>query len=159
MLGDMASFLRNAQAIDTVQCLVLTGAGDQFIAGGDLTRFAAALDQPPADRAADFSQRVGLVIPVFEAIEALTKPLVARIRGAAAGAAIGWVAPVDFVIGSDTASFSFAHSRIGLRLDGALSYYLPRLVGTRKVKQLGLFGGSLDAQQSLAIDLVNCRAG
>lgn len=155
MLGEMAEFLERAEADPKIRCIVMTGAGDHFMAGGDVRGFADSLEASPAARRADFERRAGRAIPVFEAIARLTKPLVAKVRGAAAGASISWIAAADFVLVSDTAFFVFAHIGLGLSPDGGLSLFLPRVIGLRKAKELILLGGRLEASQAVAVGLAN----
>ena len=85
----------------------------------------------------------------------MPQPVVARVRGAVAGAAVGFVAASDFAICSDTAIFIVAHVHIGASPDGSTSYYLPRMVGVRKAKELAILGAKLTAPDALALGLVN----
>lgn len=155
MLVQMADFLVTAEADARVRCIVLTGAGEHFMAGGDVSGFARALDLDPPARQAEFANRARRAIPVFEAIERLSKPVIAKVRGAVAGASISWVAAADFVLLSETALFVFAHIRLGQSPDGGLTHYLPRAVGIRKAKELVLLGGRLNAAEAVASGLAN----
>lgn len=155
MLTKMATFLDQAEADPVVRCVVLAGTGDHFMAGGDVSGFTAKLDAPAEERRVDFTRRARRAIPVFEAIERLSKPVVAKVRGAAAGASISWVAAADFVLVSDTALFVFAHIHLGQSPDGGLTHFLPKVVGTRKAKELILLGGRLDGAGAVAAGLAN----
>jgi 2-(1,2-epoxy-1,2-dihydrophenyl)acetyl-CoA isomerase len=155
MVSAMAAFLGQIEHDPEVRCVVLTGAGEHFMAGGDVAGFASAVEAPPAEREADFVRRASGAIPVFEVFERLSQPIIAKVRGAVAGASISWVAAADFVLLSDTALFVFAHILLGTTPDGALSYTLPRAVGLRRAKELIMLGGRLNAQEALAAGLAN----
>ncbi len=155
MVSDMAAFLQKIEHDPEVRCVILAGAGEHFMAGGDVAGFGEALNAPQEEREADFIRRARSAMPIFEVFERLSKPVIAKVRGAAAGASIGWVAAADFVLISDTALFVFAHIHLGASPDGALTWHLPRAVGLRKAKELVLLGGRLTAQEALAAGLAN----
>ena len=155
MVHDMAAFLQKIEHDPAVRCVIMTGAGEHFMAGGDVAGFGEALNATPAEREADFIRRAKGALPVFEVLERLNKPLIAKVRGAVAGASISWVAAADFVLLSDTALFVFAHIHLGASPDGGLTWHLPRAVGLRKAKELVLLGGRVNAQEALAAGLGN----
>jgi 2-(1,2-epoxy-1,2-dihydrophenyl)acetyl-CoA isomerase len=155
MLVSMAAFLESIEHDPAVRCVVLAGAGEHFMAGGDVAGFSAALEAPADARQADFIRRAKGGLPVFEILARLEKPVIAKIRGACAGASISWAAAADFTYISDTALFVFAHIALGTSPDGGLSWTLPRAVGLRKAKELILLGGRLNAQDALAAGLAN----
>jgi 2-(1,2-epoxy-1,2-dihydrophenyl)acetyl-CoA isomerase len=155
MLAQMAIFLQTIEEDPKVRCLVMSGAGEHFMAGGDVAAFQSALGLPANTRAADFKGRAERSLPVFEELARFSKPIIAKVRGACAGASISWVTAADFVLISDTALFAFAHIHLGLSPDGGLSYYLPRAVGDRKARELILLGEQVTAQEAVAIGLAN----
>jgi 2-(1,2-epoxy-1,2-dihydrophenyl)acetyl-CoA isomerase len=133
----------------------MAGAGEHFMAGGDVMGFKETFAKPSHERRAEFEARIGSVAPLFRQIARMPQPIVARVQGAVAGAAVGFVAGSDFAICSQNAIFIVAHVNIGASPDGSTSYYLPRAVGVRKAKELAMLGERLGAQDALEFGLVN----
>jgi 2-(1,2-epoxy-1,2-dihydrophenyl)acetyl-CoA isomerase len=73
----------------------------------------------------------------------------------AVGVALGLALACDLVVASDRARFGAVFARRGLTLDGGTSWTLPRLVGTRRAKQIALLGEMLPADVALEWGLVN----
>lgn len=155
MVIDIGTFLAECEQRDDVRCIVMTGAGDHFMAGGDVKGFTGALQAEPAVRAPDFERRARSAMAIFTLLERMPKPVVARVRGAVAGASVGWVAASDFVIADDTALFLVAHIALGTSPDGAVTWHLPRSVGLRKAKEMCLLGDRLSALDARDAGLVN----
>ena len=133
----------------------MTRAGDHFMAGGDVAGFSQALDATPDERRCDFEQRARIAMPLFAVMERLPQPIIAKVRGACAGASVGWVAAADFVLVSETALFIVAHIHLGTSPDGAVTWHLPRSIGLRKAKEMALLGDRLNAQQAVEVGLAN----
>jgi 2-(1,2-epoxy-1,2-dihydrophenyl)acetyl-CoA isomerase len=133
---------------------VFTGAGEHFIGGGDVKGFGQTVTLSPLERKHQYERRVSAAMGVYSVLERIGKPTIARVRGAVAGAGIPFVLASDFAIAGESAFFAFAHRSLSLPPDGALSYFLPRIVGWRRAKQLTLLGERLDAKQALADGIV-----
>lgn len=155
MVTTMREFLKKVEHDPSVRVVVMTGAGDHFMAGGDVGGFARALDATGEERRADFEQRAGVAMSLFAVMERLPKPIIAKVRGAVAGASVGWVAASDFVLVSDTALFIIAHIVLGTSPDGAVTWHLPRAVGLRKAKEMALLGDRMSAQEAVEFGLAN----
>jgi 2-(1,2-epoxy-1,2-dihydrophenyl)acetyl-CoA isomerase len=155
MIAGMHAFLREIEHHRGIRCVVLSGTGEHFMAGGDVIGFREALQKPGPERRREFETRVQSAAPLFIQMARMPQPIVARVRGAVAGAAVGFVAGSDIAICSETSVFIVAHVHIGASPDGSTSYYLPRSVGVRKAKELAMLGGKLKAQEALALGLVN----
>jgi 2-(1,2-epoxy-1,2-dihydrophenyl)acetyl-CoA isomerase len=139
----------------SVRCVVLTGAGDHFMAGGDIKAFATTLPTPPAQRKADYE---ALVLRLHAAVELLNRipaPVVAKVRGACAGFGLSLMAGCDLAIAADSAYFTTAYRTIGLTPDGGGTYFLPRLLGTRRAMELFLLSPRLTAARAMEIGLVS----
>ncbi len=133
-----------------VRCIVITGAGKAFCAGGDVKDFA------------DNLPRIGVVIKelttyLHGAISRLArtdKPVVMAITGMAAGGGFSLALAGDLVVAADSARFLMAYTKIGATPDGSSSYYLPRLVGLRRALELYLTNRMLSAREALDWGLV-----
>lgn len=155
MVIGITEFMKECELRDDVRCIVMTGAGGHFMAGGDVQGFAAAIDNPPDVRQRDFENRARSAMALFTVMERMPKPIVAKVRGAVAGASVGWVAASDFVLISDTALFLVAHIALGTSPDGAVTWHLPRSIGLRKAKEMCLLGDRLSAQDAVDFGLAN----
>lgn len=155
MLQGIADFLGVVDEDPDVRCLVIKGEGENFIGGGDVSSFEPTLELSPQDRKFTFERRITNASHLFYKLEQLQKPVVALTRGAVAGAGITFALAADLTIASETSYFFFAHGQLGLSLDGALSYYLPRVVGWRKAKELALLNARVPADEALSLGLVS----
>ncbi len=155
MVETMREFLKKIEHDASVRCVIMTGAGDHFMAGGDVAGFGRAMDATPDERRSDFEQRARSAMPLFAVMERLPQPIIAKVRGACAGASVGWVAAADFVLLSETALFVVAHIHLGTSPDGAVTWHLPRSIGLRKAKEMALLGDRLNAQQAVDAGLAN----
>ena len=155
LLKALCEFLESIEHNPDVRCIVMSGSGEHFSAGGDVVGFNKVLTMSAAERRQEFIGRVGRAGAAFALLERLRQPIVARVRGAVAGAALGFVAGSDFVVCGTSALFILAHVKIGASPDGASSYYLPRNIGVRKAKELAILGEKITAADALSLGLVN----
>jgi 2-(1,2-epoxy-1,2-dihydrophenyl)acetyl-CoA isomerase len=140
-----------AKRCDTAatKVVVLTGSGRFFCAGGDLKSFAAAETRGPVIKGvADDLHRA---ISTFARMNAV---LITSINGVAAGAGFSLAVTGDLVLAAESASFTMAYTRAGLSPDGSSSYYLPRLIGITKTKELMLTNRALSSQEASQWGLV-----
>lgn len=147
--------LREMDADPQVRCIILDGAGEHFVAGGDIKAWSRLLPMTPGERGDDFKKRFDEVFPLIEALDSIAKPLIVAVKGYSAGGGLCFVLAADFVIADETAKFIFANIRVGLNPDLGLTYYLPRIVGERTAFRLTLLGSQLDAQEAKDIGIVD----
>ncbi|PTD95934.1 enoyl-CoA hydratase/isomerase family protein [Pseudothauera lacus] len=156
MMEDLGEAVRRLAAAEGVEVVVLTGAGDHFMAGGDLRDFARHLGLPAEERRAVFQRMIELHInPSVHALQALPQPVIARVRGACAGFGLSLVLGCDMAICADTTVFTTAYAAIALSGDGGVSWLLSRTLGRRKAAELLLLGERFDAAEALRLGLVN----
>ncbi len=134
-----------------VRAVVLTGTGPMFCAGGDLKAFVAQGDK--------ISLYMREVTQAFHAAIArfnrMDPPVVAAVNGTAAGGGLSLALAADIVIAAESARFTMAYTKIGLVPDGASTYFLARLVGLRRAKEMVLLNPVLSAAQALEWGLIN----
>ncbi len=147
-----AALLRAADDPD-IGVIVLTGAGRAFCAGGDVKRMAAAAAAPESfeERVAGLRRRM----EVSQLLHDIAKPTIAMVRGAAAGAGLSIALACDFRLVSDTARFTTAFAKVALSGDFGGHYFLTRLVGTAKARELYLTSPILGAEEAKSLGLVN----
>src|SRR6187401_1083982 len=105
--------------------LVITGAGDAFCSGADLTANVTTSDENGMTR----MRRIG---GTALALHRLAKPTIAKVNGVAAGAGLNLALGCDLIVASETARFSEIFARRGMSLDFGGSWLLPRLIGLHK---------------------------
>jgi 2-(1,2-epoxy-1,2-dihydrophenyl)acetyl-CoA isomerase len=153
MLDAMAEALSRLAADPAIGVVVLTGAGKGFCAGGDVKVMAegAEFQGPLEERAQQLRGRM----EVSRWLHEMPKPTMAMVRGAAAGAGLSIAMACDLRVASDTAKFTTAFAKVGYSGDFGGSYFLTKLVGTAKARELYFTGDLLDAGRALALGLVN----
>ena len=125
--------------------VVVTGAGEDFCAGADLSVMSGESHSLVA---------MSVVTEVCLALHRIPVPTVARIDGVAVGAGMNLALACDFVIASSRARFSEIFIKRGLSVDFGGSWLLPRLVGLHKAKELVLLGDILSAEQARELGVV-----
>ena len=141
---------------DAVRCVVLRGAGEHFMAGGDVKSFASILaDEDPADIRDLLLHRIHDLHLIMFAMRRLPKPVIASVRGAAAGAGVSLAACCDLIIAAEDSFFTLAYTLIGTSPDGGSTYALPRALGVKKAMEMALLGERLDAETMARFGLVN----
>ncbi|MBW2540552.1 MAG: enoyl-CoA hydratase/isomerase family protein [Deltaproteobacteria bacterium] len=133
-----------------IRAVLLTGAGRMFSAGGDLKDFSASEDEI-AKRVADTAGALHAGIVQFARMNA---PVVAAVNGPAAGAGMSLVCMTDIALAAESASFSMAYTAAGLTPDGSSTYFLPRIVGMRRARELMLTNRKLSAAEAHAWGIV-----
>ncbi len=137
-----------------VGAVVLTGAGRGFCAGGDVKAMAEG-QELGGDTLEEKAQALRGRMEVSRWLHELPKPTIAMVRGAAAGAGLSLAMACDLRIAGDSARFGTAFARVGYSGDFGGSFFLTQLVGTAKARELYLTADLVDAQQALALGLVN----
>jgi 2-(1,2-epoxy-1,2-dihydrophenyl)acetyl-CoA isomerase len=136
----------------SVRAAVLTGEGEKaFCAGGDVAGFAA----DPAGVEPLLKEMTGYLHSAISRLAWMDAPLIAAVNGVAAGAGLSLVACCDLAISAEHAKFTSAYTQIGLSPDGSSTYYLSRLLGTRRAMELYLTNRTLSAAEALDWGLVN----
>jgi len=140
MRSEITHAMRLAAA--EARAVVLTGAGDAFCSGQDLSDAASAgsldLERTLRDE----------YLPMLQAIYDCPIPVVAAVNGAAAGAGANLALAADVVIACESAFFMQAFTKIGLIPDAGGTWYLPRQIGLAKAMGAALFADRISAQQA-----------
>lgn len=134
-----------------VRAVVLAGTGKMFCAGGDLKAFAAQGEQVSLYMK-ETTQAFHAAISRFNWMAA---PVIGAINGTAAGGGLSLALATDLAIAAESAKFTLAYTKVGLTPDGSSSYFLGRLVGLRRAKEMALLNPVLSAKQALEWGLIN----
>jgi 2-(1,2-epoxy-1,2-dihydrophenyl)acetyl-CoA isomerase len=136
-----------------VRVIVITGAGRGFCSGGDMKAMSQATSKGGRDA---FNERVTPIRDkVVLAMRNATKPVIAAVNGAAAGAGMNIALACDIRIASKTARFGQTFSRRGLHPDWGGTYFLPRIVGMAKACELIWSGRMIDSDEALSLGIVS----
>src|SRR5258705_385409 len=112
-IGLLQATLARLENDPAVRVLVLTGAGGHFVAGGDITFFEKSKDWTPEERRHQFESVVHRIHPVVLTLRRMAKPVIAKVRGAAAGWGVSLVMACDLAIPADDARFNLGYTLIG----------------------------------------------
>jgi 2-(1,2-epoxy-1,2-dihydrophenyl)acetyl-CoA isomerase len=132
---------------DDDRVLVITGAGDGFCSGADVSAMPDQQGHP--------LQAMRHVGDVCMALHTLRQPTIAKVNGVAAGAGCNLALGCDLIVASSRARFSEIFARRGLSIDFGGSWILPRLIGLHRAKELALFADVIDAAEAQRLGLVN----
>ncbi len=158
MLAGLALALNEAETAPDVGCIVLTGAGGAFCAGGDVkgmdegnrSRNTAPVPIDARIHGQRLSQR-NTAGRIYE----MPKPVVGSIPGAAAGAGLSLALACDLRIASEKALLVTAFARVGFSGDYGGTWFLTKLVGPAKARELYYLSERIDAKQAEQLGLVN----
>jgi 2-(1,2-epoxy-1,2-dihydrophenyl)acetyl-CoA isomerase len=159
MMVALAEALPRLALDPAVRVVVITGTGRAFCSGGDVKGFAQRAAGGAGD--ATFDQKVTDLRARMEAVRWLhemPKPTLAVIPGPAAGAGLSIALACDLRIAADDAKFTTAFSKIGLSGDFGGSYFLSKLVGASKARELYFTARVVQADEALRIGLVDRTA-
>ena len=130
------------------RCVVLTGDGDDFCSGADVSPSGAARGD---QHGLVFMRTVSAAI---EALHAVPQPVVSRVAGVCVGVGLNMALACDIVVAADDARFSEIFARRGLSIDGGGSWVLPRIVGLQKAKELALLADVIPAAEAERLGMV-----
>jgi len=160
MLTAMSSVLAACETDLDVACVVLTGAGGAFCAGGDVkgmadgtgggSTAAAGADLDSRIHAQRISQRA-----TAGRLYKMPKPTIAAIPGPAAGAGLSLALACDLRIAAEGAVMTTAFAKVGFSGDYGGTYFLSHLVGSAKARELYYLSDRIDMKEALRLGLVN----
>ena len=151
MIAELQATLEKAAEDSQIRCVVLTGTGNSFCAGHDVSDMLAAQGK-------DVSYREHLqntYNPLILQLRQLEKPVIAAVNGPVAGAGLGVALACDMRIAAETATFTVGFSGIGLVPDSAVSLLLPALIGLGRATEFTFTNQPITAAQALEWGMVN----
>lgn len=152
MRRDLAEALEHAGSNRNARCVIITGAGRAFCAGGDIAFMAQLMERRDTD---EFERILGAGQRVISAIRSMSKPVIAAVNGPAAGAGFNLALACDLRIASSDATFSQSFVKVGLHPDWGGTYFLPRLVTPNKACEMFFLGETIDAAEALRLNILN----
>jgi 2-(1,2-epoxy-1,2-dihydrophenyl)acetyl-CoA isomerase len=152
--GEMGEALLSAASLlssdPAVRCIVLSGSGKAFSAGGDVEMMAAFR----GGRAGEFPDLAVRLHAFIVALRRAHKPVVAGVNGVAAGAGFSMALACDVAVAAESARFTLGYQNIGLSPDGGMTFFLARAIGTQRAMEMTLTGKALSAREAASWGLV-----
>jgi 2-(1,2-epoxy-1,2-dihydrophenyl)acetyl-CoA isomerase len=142
--------LATAAGDEGVRCVVLTGTGRAFCVGQDLREHVRLLEGGSDALGSTVTEHYN---PIALTLATMPKPVVAAVNGVAAGAGAAFAFAADIRILAESAGFNLAFTGIGLSADSGSSWWLPRLVGAARAKELLLLPRTVGAREALDLGL------
>ena len=140
-----------AESHPEVRCVVITGEGSSFCAGGNLQRLLANRQQPPEVQA----RSIEGLHDWIETIRNFPKPIIAAVEGPAAGAGFSLALACDLVVAASDAVFVMAYTTVGLSPDGGATWSLARALPRQLASELLFTGERIGSERLHALGLVN----
>lgn len=150
LIEGLTAAAKRLDADPAVRVVVLTGAGASFCAGADLGWMRATMTKSRAERLKDS----GAIGTMLEALDRLSKPVIARVNGQAYAGGVGLVAVADVAIAVATAKFALTETRLGLVPANIGPFVLAR-VGAAKARRHFLNSRVFDAAEAREMGLVD----
>lgn len=154
MMWDLLAALTEAATDPEIGCVVLTGAGRGFSAGGDMKARATGAKPPPATPEAG-ADELRSRMECSRLLHEMPKPTIAMVNGVAAGAGMSLALACDLRIAGSSARMTTAFANMGFSGDFGGHYFLARLVGPAKARELYFTSAKLDAPALETLGLVN----
>jgi 2-(1,2-epoxy-1,2-dihydrophenyl)acetyl-CoA isomerase len=148
--AELASCWQEIKERDDVRVVLLTGAGRAFCAGGDISQW-----EPGAAPVASRKRWLNLLGDVVVPLARMEKPVIAAVNGHAHGAGFSLALAADVIYAAESALFSLPFAKLGLVPDTGALYFLPRIVGLSRAKELVFSGRRLSAGEAHDLGLVN----
>jgi 2-(1,2-epoxy-1,2-dihydrophenyl)acetyl-CoA isomerase len=152
LLEGLVEATRMAEEADGVRCLVLSGEGKNFCAGGDVKEFAAKGEGLPDH----LTRQTALLQTATASLIGLRAPVVALVQGwAVGGGGLGLVCAADLAIGAEGSRFMSGATRVGMAPDAGSSVTVARIVGVRRAMEIFLTDRVLSATEALELGILN----
>ena len=148
MIMGLRDAVQEIAADDGVQVLIIKGAGEHFCSGADLNLF---VEDTPSYEWITAMKGVGQIV---KTLRAMPQPVIAMLKGVAVGGGANLALAADFVIAAENARFCEIFINIGAVMDYGGHYFLPRLVGLAKARELAMLGNEIDGKTAADIGLV-----
>ena len=141
LLDELKALCDEIEKDSSIHVVILTGAGKSFSAGRELPAILEGREYPGGPR--------------YRSLENLSKPVIAAVKGYCFTGSLELAMCADIIIASEKAVFGDTHARFGIVPGGGQTQHLPRLIGSRKAKELLFTCETISAQEAERIGIVN----
>ena len=155
MIDGLLASSSQAASDPSVRAVIVRGAGEHFMAGGDVKWFREQQALPAEDCRQSLASLIEGVQAAVLNFRQMDKPVIAAVHGAVAGFGLSLMMAADLVLASEKAYFTLAYSNIALSPDGGATWSLARHVGLKRAMEIALLGERFDASRAYQLGLVN----
>ena len=148
MMLELKDAVQEIGADQDIRVLILKGAGDHFCSGADLKLFT---EDTASHEWVVAMKGVGQIV---KTLREMPQPVIAMLKGVAVGGGANLALASDFVIAAENARFCEIFINIGAIMDYGGHYFLPRLVGLAKARELAMLGEEIDGREAASIGLI-----
>jgi enoyl-CoA hydratase/carnithine racemase len=148
LIINLADAVKELAAEESIHVVILKGAGDHFCSGADVNLFSETIAPQ------DWLVAMKGVGQIVRTIREMPQPVITMLKGVAVGGGANLALAGDFVIAADNARFCEIFVNIGLIMDYGGNYFIPRLVGLAKARELAMLGDEVDGKTAASIGLV-----
>ena len=148
MIEGLWDAVKDLATDESVNVVILKGAGDHFCSGADINLFGESI---PSDEWVVAMKGVGKLV---RTLREMPQPVIAMLKGVAGGGGANLALAADFVVAAENARFCEIFINIGAILDYGGHYFLPRLVGLAKARELAMLGDEIDGNTAASIGLI-----
>ncbi len=148
MMTEMIDGLAKLHEDRDIRIVVLQGAGGNFSSGADMNLLGKGLSSP------DWVPIMNLLGLLIRTIREIPQPVISKVRGVAIGGGANLALAGDFVVAGHDARFRQVFVDLGVGLDGGGTYFLPRLAGLVKARELALLGETITGEQAASTGLI-----
>jgi 2-(1,2-epoxy-1,2-dihydrophenyl)acetyl-CoA isomerase len=150
LIDELLSAMKTIENYKKIRCLIITGKGRAFCAGGDLRSFMEAKE--PSEFLYKLAYKFHKIIKILKNLNA---PSIAAVNGACYGVGLSLASACDIRICSDQARFSVGFTSIGLSPDSSMTFHLPKIIGLALANEMALSNRILNAQEAKKYNLVS----
>ena len=150
LIREVTEAARELDADSRVRCVVLTGAGESFCAGGDLKWMQSIFEASRKERVADSAH----LATMLRTLNELSKPLIGKINGQAYGGGTGMISVCDIAIAAESCKFALTEVRLGLT-PANISTFVVQKMGRANARRTFLNARPLSAAKAKDVRLVD----
>lgn len=148
MITGLKDAIKKAQRDEGIRVVTISGSGRSFSAGGDVKTMGK---REPLD----VYEHLGELNELILAMRDLEKPIIAAVHGFAAGAGFNLALACDVILAARESKFVLSFSKVGLISDGGGHYFLPRLIGPYRAKELLFSAEPITVEEAHELGIVN----
>jgi len=148
MITGLKDALKRAKHDEDIQVITISGSGRSFSAGGDVKTMGK---REPLD----VYEHIGELNELILLMRDLEKPIIAAVHGYAAGAGFNLALACDIILAAEESKFVLSFSKVGLISDGGGHYFLPRLIGPYRSKELLFSAEPITVEEAHSLGIVN----
>lgn len=148
MVTDLRKTFQTIAGDEEIRVVILEGAGGNFCAGGDIDLLGAGSSAP------EYLAIMRSIGNMIRSIREIPQPVICKVRGIAVGGGMNLALACDFVVASHNVRFQEIFIHIGAGPDAGGTFFLPRLVGLAKAKELAMLGEAIDGKTAASMGLI-----